>query len=383
MKKIAVVLFNLGGPTDLRSVRPFLFNLFKDKAIINLPFFLRYPLAAFIAWKRNKTAQRIYKKLGGKSPLLEITNMQAEALEKELSFETDNYKVFVSMRYWHPMSEEVVKHIKDYSPDQIIMLPLYPQFSTTTTASSFNDFTAQIEKQEINAKLKYICCYPNNQQFIFSHLRLIKKAIKEVEHKKHKKYRLLFSAHGLPQSVVDQGDPYVEQINATADLIIKELEKNLKISSNAKSRIAKSRIDYKVCYQSKVGPTRWTGPSLDVEIARAGVDKKAVILIPIAFVSDHSETLVELDIEYKRMAKEKKVPLYLRVPALNDDGYFVKALLDICKEAVKSDYNILACNNTNKAFKCCPNKFKKCFAQSGGSIHIIGLEALYIFILNN
>ncbi len=342
MKKTAVILFNLGGPDKLESVKRFLFNLFNDKAIIGLPQPFRFLLAKLISSRRDKKAQAIYAQIGGKSPILKTTNAQAEALEKELSY-LGNYKVFVVMRYWRPFSKDVVKKVKEYQPDETILLPLYPQFSTTTTASSFNDFYQKLKKNKVSSKLKYICCYPTNPQFISAHCRLIKQAINKATSAGFNNFRLLFSAHGLPQKIIDAGDPYCFQVKASVDGIVKEL--------------AVETLDYKICYQSKVGPLQWTKPSLEFEIERAALDRKAVIIIPITFVSDHSETLVELDIEYKQIAQDKKIPFYYRVAAFNIDGYFIKALLDICKRTSESNF---ACNGGDFGTRICPHSFKKC-----------------------
>ncbi len=345
-KKTAIILFNLGGPDNLKSVRGFLFNLFNDKAIIGLPQPFRFLLAKFISSKRDKKAQDIYSQIGGKSPILETTEAQAEALERELSF-VGKFKVFVTMRYWHPFSDDVIKKLKEYQPEEIILLPLYPQFSTTTTDSSFNDFYQKLQKEKIKGNisgtLKYICCYPTNPLFISSHCRLIKQAINKVSSLEFKDYRLLFSAHGLPQKIIDAGDPYCFQVAASVGAIIKELNQE--------------NLDHKICYQSKVGPLKWTTPSLEFEIKRAALDKKAIIIIPIAFVSDHSETLVELDIEYKELAHKLNIPFYYRVPALNVDGYFIKSLLDLCKRTAAVDF---VCNGGDYGTKICPKNFKKC-----------------------
>ncbi len=350
MKKTAVILFNLGGPDKLSSVKPFLFNLFKDKAIINLPNPIRYLLAKFIAKRRNKIAMEIYKKIGGKSPILEIVNSQAENLEKELSFSGD-FKVFVCMRYWHPMSKEIVKKVKEYGADEVIMLPLYPHFSTTTTQSSFEDFEDEARKQKLNANLKKVCCYGTNSKFIESHAVLIKKVINKIKNTKNKKYRLLFCAHGLPQKIIDNGDPYVFQIQSSAKAII------AKIMSD-KSFLGEE-IDFQVCYQSRVGPLKWTTPSLDDEISRAANDKKGLIIVPISFTGDHSETLVELDIEYKKIAQDNKVLFYHRVDALNNNGYFMESLVEICKNINNKPKEYASYNGT----RICPKNFTKCICQ--------------------
>ena len=350
MKKTAIVLFNLGGPDKLSSVKPFLFNLFFDKAIINLPGPLRYFLAKFISGKRAAKSRAIYEKIGGKSPIVEITNNLAENVEKELSF-SGNFKVFVSMRYWHPMAPEVVKKIKEYGANEVIMLPLYPQFSTTTTESSFNDFSREVLKQKLDVILKKICCYPQNNKFIQSHAQLILKTIKQAESEHKGKYRLLFSAHGLPQKIIDQGDPYCFQINLSTEAIVAEIKQDKNIKNRA--------IDYQICYQSRVGRLQWTKPAIDDEITRAARDKVGVIIIPIAFTSDHSETLVELDMDYREIAKELNVPFYYRVPALNSDGYFVQSLVEMCKNI--SNKNQICANDSGS--RICPAEYKRFIFQ--------------------
>ncbi len=341
-KKTAVILFNLGGPNNLQSVKGFLFNLFNDKAIIGLPQPFRFLLAKLISSRRDKKAQAIYAQIGGKSPIVETTNAQAEALEKELSY-LGNFKVFVAMRYSHPFSREVVKKVKEYQANEIILLPLYPQFSTTTTESSFKDFYEKLAKEKISAPVKYICCYPTNPQFISSHCRLIAQAISKTKSAGFDNFRILFSAHGLPQKIIDMGDPYCEQVKASVSGIVNELKE--------------TNLDYKVCYQSKVGPLEWTKPSLEFEINRAALDRKAIIIVPIAFVSDHSETLVELDIEYKELAHKLNIPFYYRVAALNVDGYFIKSLLDLCIRTSEVDF---ICNGGDFGARICPKNFKKC-----------------------
>lgn len=330
-KKIAVVLLNLGGPDNLGSVKKFLFNLFYDKLIIRLPNPLRWIIAKIISSKREKTAIEIYKKMGGSSPILSITTKQAEKLQEELNKDLNNtYKIFVSMRYWHPFAKEVIEKIKEFDADEIILLPLYPQFSTTTTQSSVEEY-----KKLWNKDLKIICCYFNNQNFIKAHVDLINNAINKVEGK----YRILFSAHGLPEKIINTGDPYQWQIEETTKEIIKNL---------------KQTVDYVVCYQSKIGPLKWIGPYTEDEIKRAAQDKLSVIIVPIAFVSDHSETLVELDIEYKELFEKESNLNYIRVPALNDNIYFIQSLVD--------QVNLV--NIDQKLNRLCPAKFCKCYGDN-------------------
>ncbi len=339
LPKTAVILFNLGGPDKLESVRPFLFNLFNDRAIIPWPQPFRFALAKLISKIREPKAQKIYDSIGGSSPLLNFTDSQAHSLEQELSFFGD-FKVFVSMRYWHPFAAEVIKKLKDYAPNQVILLPLYPQFSSATSNSSLQDFLQKLPS-EINSKV--ICCYPADPNFIAAHVQLIKQKIAGQD---LSKLRFLFSAHGLPQSLIEEGDPYVSHVEKT----VAEVTKNLS-----------AEIDYRICYQSKVGPKKWTSPSLEYELERIILDKKIPVIVPISFVSDNSETLFELDIQYKEFLQKAGQENLIRVPALNSSGLFIKALCEIVKNAASNQENKIFCGKNpqricEKKFKFCPNK---------------------------
>lgn len=338
--KTAVILFNLGGPDSLQAVKPFLFNLFYDKAIISAPNPMRYFIAKLISSRREKTAKEIYAQIGGKSPIVEQTKSQSDALQEILNQSgSKKYKTFVCMRYWHPFAEDIAKEVKQYSPDEIILLPLYPQFSTATTQSSIDDWHNNAKKIGIDTPTKAICCYPMEKSFIQSHLNLINKAIDQIEDKNN--IRILFSAHGLPQKIIDKGDPYQWQVEQGA----KKIAEKLNIEN----------LDWNVCYQSRVGPLKWITPSTEDEIQRAGKDGKSVILVPIAFISEHSETLVELDIEYKHLADENNVKKYIRVPTLSVEKDFIKSLANICFNISNSTK---PCSNEGE--KICPNKFSKC-----------------------
>ena len=359
MNKTAIILFNLGGPDQLSSVKPFLFNLFNDRAIIDLINPFRFLLAKLISGRRQKKASDIYRLIGGKSPLLEITNAQNNALEKELR-NFGNFKVFTSMRYWHPFSFEIIDEVLNYQPEQVILLPLYPQFSTTTSKSSIDDFiyhfNKKIKKNNTKIIIKSICCYPTEPNFIDSHAKLLKETIKKSGQNFDdflKNFRILFSAHGLPQKVIDKGDPYVYQVEKTVTSVIEKLkelfgDEDQKISLN---------FDHQLCFQSKVGPLKWTSPSLDNEIKRAASDKKSVIIVPIAFISEHSETLVELDIEYKKLAHDLQIKDYFRVPALNIDPDFIKSLTNLCLKTANSDSSNGGGYNDKRL---CPNNFCQC-----------------------
>ena len=330
----AVVLFNLGGPDKLESVEPFLFNLFNDPEIISIPSIFRYPLAKFISKKRAPIAKNIYKEIGNKSPILELTNEQAKSLERNL-LKKGNYKCFVVMRCWHPRASEVIGQVKKYNPDEIILLPLYPQYSATTSGSSINEWKELCKKENYNIKTKTICCYPTENYFIESHVSLIKKTIEEV---KNKDFKLIFSAHGLPENKIKKGDPYQWQVEET----VKEIM----------SKIKNENLDYVLSYQSRVGPLKWIGPSTDEIIIKYSKEKKGIVIVPVAFVSEHSETLVELDIEYKKLAEKNDCSFYKRVPALGVEENFIRGLEELVLKTKTKDNFVSSI--------MCPNKHAKC-----------------------
>lgn len=306
--KRAVVLFNLGGPDQLASVQPFLFNLFSDKAIISLPQPLRWLVAKLISTRRAPVAQEIYGHIGGKSPLLELTQAQATALETALNAENpaDDFKVVIAMRYWHPFAAEAIAELKAFGPDEVTLLPLYPQFSTTTTGSSVLDWEKQARAHDFAVHTKTVCCYPTDRVYVAAHTDLLSSYVSEPN------TRVLFSAHGLPKKVVDGGDPYQWQVEQTVAATV--------------SALGHPDLDFVTCYQSRVGPLEWIGPSTDDEIERAGQEGKSLVVVPIAFVSEHSETLVELDIEYAELAEKAGVVSYKRVPALGTNTHYIEAL---------------------------------------------------------
>tara|TARA_R110002094_G_scaffold73668_2_gene81484 strand:+ start:240 stop:1274 length:1035 start_codon:yes stop_codon:yes gene_type:complete len=312
MAKKAVILFNLGGPDSPEAVEPFLFNLFYDPAIIRLPTPLRWLVAKLISRRRAPIAQDIYAELGGSSPILPETEAQARALESALAGPggADSYRVFIVMRYWHPFAAEVAKEVKAWQPDEVLLLPLYPQFSTTTTESSFNDWTRAAKSAGLTATTRAICCYPVEAGFIAAHAALIAPKLDEMA---GEKVRLLFSAHGLPQKIVDAGDPYQRQVEETAAAIVATLDR--------------PDLDWRICYQSRVGPLKWLEPSTEAEIARAGGEGISLIVVPIAFVSEHSETLVELDIEYGKLARVEGVAEYHRIRTLGIHPEFINGLV--------------------------------------------------------
>jgi protoporphyrin/coproporphyrin ferrochelatase len=341
MKK-AIILFNLGGPDKLENVKPFLFNLFYDPAILNLPKFFRYPLAKIISGRREPIAKKIYQEMGGSSPILKLTNDQANHLEIKLNKKkSDEYKCFVVMRCWNPRAQEVINDVKKYDPEELILLPLYPQFSAATSGSSIKEWHDVCRKEKYKVKTNTICCYPTNNNFIKAHSEEIKKMIINL-----KNFKLIFSAHGLPEKNIKNGDPYQWQIEQSVNKIIEDLQiKNL---------------DWILSYQSRVGPLKWIGPSTDDVIIENSKLGKHIVLVPIAFVSEHSETLVELDIEYKKLAKDNGCKDYSRVPALGINENFINSLVDIItnEDFTNFEKGILSPKQR------CPSIYNKCPCQN-------------------
>lgn len=319
MDRIAVVLFNLGGPDQLAAVEPFLFNLFSDRAIINLPNPWRWLLAKVISKRRRAEAQHIYAQMGGKSPLLDNTRAQQAALQAALEQEwaPAQVRVFTAMRYWHPLTPQVVQDVAAFKPTDVLLLPLYPQFSTTTTGSSLAEWHRWAQNLERQVPTRSLCCYPTQQTYIQAWVQLLTPLLEAYP---DQPLRVLFSAHGLPKRVVEQGDPYQMQIEATAAAIMAFIQP------------AFPQVEWQVSYQSRVGPLEWIGPATEAEIDRAGADKIGLVVAPIAFVSEHSETLVELDIQYKERAAEKGVPLYVRVPTPGTHPTFIQSLVDLSQQ---------------------------------------------------
>jgi protoporphyrin/coproporphyrin ferrochelatase len=322
--RTAIVLFNLGGPDGPDSVAPFLFNLFNDPAIITVPQPIRWLLARYISKRRAPIAQEIYRKLGGGSPLVANTRAQAVALAASLS-DIGDVQCFVCMRYWKPRCEIVVQEVKAYNPDRIVLLPLYPQYSSTTTGSSFKEWRAAAQSVGLNAPTSAICCYPQERGFVVESAARIRESLSQAENAKVGTPRLLFSAHGLPKKFIDHGDPYQRHVELSAKAIVDELDIE--------------DLDWRVCYQSRVGRLEWIRPYLEDEICVAGEEKRPVVLFPIAFVSEHSETLVELDEEFRDLAAEKGAPLFVRVPTVGVGDAFIGGLASMIRSVLATDKN--------------------------------------------
>jgi len=312
MRKTGVILLNMGGPDSLDAVQPFLYNLFSDHDIIQIPRFIQKPVAWIISKTRAKSTKKYYELMGGKSPQKEQTIQQAEELQKKLG---ENYKVVVAMRYWHPFTEEALKKLFEEDIEKIILLPLYPQYSETTTGSSFNEFYRVFKKFNKNIPVIEIKHYSDHPVYIKAMVENIKQNLPDYE-----KYYFLFSAHSLPEKIIKKGDPYQKQVKKTVQLIMKHFKN-----------------PYSLAYQSKIGPVKWIEPFTDEEIiqlSKKGIKKLAVI--PVAFVSEHSETLYELDIEYKSLAIKRGIESYVRIPTLKSHPTFITALKNIVQEAEKS-----------------------------------------------
>lgn len=343
--KTAVVLFNLGGPLQERDIKPFLFNFFMDKNVISAPLPIRYFIAKYISLVRGAgAAKEAYAKLGYKSPLLQNTQAQARALEEALDnkFPDVNHmtRVFVSMRYWEPSAADTVDALEEYAPDNLVLLPLYPEYSTVTTNSSFENFIKEVEKSEGRLKARWghelkiqaVHCYPLMKGFVEASAALVREELKKAP----AGTRVLFSAHGLPEKTVATGDPYQFQCEraATAIAVQAGLDKS----------------GWSICYQSRIGPLKWTGPSLREELARAAADKVGAIVYPHSFVSDHVETLVELDMQYRDVAQKLGVPYYARAPVVATHPSFIQGLADLVADALSGE----------EQPRLCGDKFERC-----------------------
>jgi ferrochelatase len=336
--KLAVVLFNLGGPDRPEAIKPFLQNLFSDPAIIRLPTIFRIPLARFIAARRAPIAREIYAKIGGRSPILEETQAQAHALERTLAARGHEARGFIAMRYTKPFAEDAARAVREWKPERIVLLPLYPQFSTTSSGSSLIAWRKAAAREGLASQSR-VCCYPWDRGFIEAEAALIREALAKT--RPGTNYRLLLSAHGLPKRIAEGGDPYQGQVEQTVAALVEKLGiKNL---------------DWRVCYQSRVGPLAWLEPATDAEIRRAGAEGKGIVIAPIAFVSEHSETLVELDIEYAKLAREAGVPDYIRVGTVGTRREFIDGLADLVERAAANTAPV-TCDHA----RICPARATQC-----------------------
>lgn len=335
-ERLAVVLFNLGGPDGPEDVQPFLQNLFSDPAIIRAPGVVRWFLSRLISRSRAPSARENYARMGGGSPLLPETRKQAEALDAELARRGLEAKSFIAMRYWSPYADDVVRQVREWGADRVVLLPLYPQYSTTTTASSFKSWL-----EAGGGPAASVCCYPTSSSFVRAHADAILEAWKSGGSPDN--VRLLLSAHGLPEQVVEAGDPYQWQVEQTVAAV---------------KPLLPEAWDVRVCYQSRVGPLKWIGPSTEEEIEKAARDGRAIIVSPIAFVSEHIETLVELDYEYREIAEANGAAAYLRAPALGVATGFIETLGDLVEAAAQREPENGPISNCGG--RICPRDWSEC-----------------------
>lgn len=334
--KINIILFNLGGPSDLKSVPSFLFNLFSDALIIRLPSFLRLCLAWLISTLRTKKAQHIYSLINGKSPILENTEKQGKALLNALNkLGYNNVEIHTVMRYWNPRAKDVINNMKWDNDQETLLLPLYPQYSTTTTLSSMYEFISLMKKKYPYFKYTKIGCYPVLPGLIQYYTKAISNII--LSHNLDKPH-ILFSAHGLPIEVIQDGDPYQHHVQQTILAIKSQLE------------LLHPQIFAHECYQSKVGPKKWLTPSTEHLIEELSKQDENIIVAPIAFVSEHSETLVELDIEYKEIAHRYGAKSYHRVATPDDDVCFIRSLAELVSTTLDGKNQDRYCSNFHDCF---------------------------------
>lgn len=323
MGRTGVLLLNLGGPEKIEDVRPFLYNLFSDPEIIRLPFpWLQKPLAWLISTLRSKKSEANYLEIGGGSPLLQITEAQAQALQSKLSAEGTDIKVYVGMRYWHPFTEEAIEEIKKDKIEKLVILPLYPQFSISTSGSSFRVLEEMWKSDPHLQNVEYtlIPSWHNHQGYLEAMADLIRQELQQFSHPE--KVHIFFSAHGVPKSyVTEAGDPYQQEIEECTELIMKTLN---------------TGNPYTLAYQSKVGPVEWLKPYTEDALHELGEQNiKDLLVVPISFVSEHIETLQEIDLEYREVAEEVGISNFKRVPALNTHPMFIEALSNLTTEALE------------------------------------------------
>ena len=317
MGRIGVLLLNLGGPDRIEDVRPFLYNLFSDPEIIRLPIkALQKPLAWFISTARAKKSQQNYLQIGGGSPLRKITEAQGEALEKKLAELDRDAKVYIGMRYWHPFTEEAVAKIKQDKIEKLVILPLYPQFSISTSGSSFRILEEMWAKEPDLRAIDYtlIPSWYDHSGYLQAMADLIAKELEQFENPDQ--VHIFFSAHGVPQSYVEEaGDPYQREIEECTRLIMQTLARP---------------NEYTLAYQSRVGPVEWLQPYTEESLKELGEKQiDNLLVVPISFVSEHIETLQEIDIEYREVAEEAGINNFHRVPALDTYPGFIDSLADL------------------------------------------------------
>ncbi|HXZ79921.1 MAG TPA: ferrochelatase [Terriglobales bacterium] len=323
-KLVGVVVFQLGGPDSLDAIEPFLYNLFCDPDIIDFPFARlgRKPLARLISTTRAHKVQHHYEVIGGGSPIRKFTEQQARALEKSLADLGIDARCFVAMRYWHPLTQEAAAAVERAGCDELILLPLYPQYSSTTTGSSLNEWRRHYRHPEIPVHV--VSDFYREELYLKSLVENIDESLDRFA--VAEKVELVFSAHSVPVAVVQKGDPYQHQIEETVELLMARGGWNNR---------------HRLCYQSKVGASKWLQPSLRQtlrELASAGVND--VCVIPVSFVSDHVETLGEIDHEARQLAMQLGIRQFEMTAGLNDSPTFIAALAELVVSAIGADRQV-------------------------------------------
>jgi ferrochelatase len=318
--KLGVVLFQLGGPDSIEAIEPFLFNLFNDPDIIDFPFarLARQPLAKIIASRRAKHVAHHYSEIGGRSPILEFTSRQADALEHVLRHEYDA-RVVIAMRYWHPLTSAAIHEMERHAPDELVLLPLYPQYSKTTTGSSLNEWGRKFRPdRDWDPVVHVIEEFHEDLSYVDSVAESVNEALSGFPDPSQVDF--VFSAHSVPVAVIDAGDPYRRQIERTTELVWQR---------------GGWRGRRHLCYQSKVGASKWLAPSMHQTVKRLSQEGcKNLLVVPISFVSDHVETLHEIDIEHREQARSLGIANYRMVAGLNDSPAFIEALARLVRGRV-------------------------------------------------
>jgi ferrochelatase len=327
-KKLGIVLFQLGGPENLDAVEPFLYNLFCDPDIISFPgaWLARKPLAWWIARRRSKIAAAHYAEIGGGSPIRELTERQGRALERALSPQFDA-RVFIAMRYWRPLTSDAIAEIEKAPLDELVLLPLYPHYSLATTGSSFREWKRLYRSQKIPVRV--IEQFHDHPLYIAALIEKIESELARMNNPGG--VHLIFSAHGLPMSLVERGDPYPAQIAATVRLVREG---------------GGWRNPFVLCYQSRVGRQKWLEPSLTSTIEKlADGGVKRVFVIPVSFVTEHIETLHEINIEARAQARALGIEEFTMMPALNDSPKFIAALAELVLRAARAENTVATAAN--------------------------------------
>ena len=342
--RTAVVLFNLGGPDSLSAVQPFLLSLFSDPAILTMGQPMRYLLARLISRRRAPAAREIYARMGGRSPLLDNTIDQGRALADAL-LPFGDIRVYIAMRYWHPRAEDTAAAVRRFDPERVILLPLYPQFSTTSTGSSLKDWADAAARVGLTRPTTAICCFPTHPGFVKPLAAETAALIRKVADAGP--VRILLSAHGLPQRVIRRGDPYQWQVESTAAAL----------TAAAEPLIADlPKVEWRVTYQSRATPEKWLKPDTAVEIRNAAKAGRALVVVPVAFVSEHSETLVELDEEYAEIARRHGAAAYVRTATVGTAPEFIGGLTELIRRSLLSDGAI--CSQFDR--RICPAALTGC-----------------------